>query len=726
VSGGGISCSGSSGVTIFTDGSSPGVSYQLFDGGGAPFGSPIGGSGFPLTFGPYTTEGDYTLVGTNTLTGCSATMPGGATISDSMSPGSYTVTGGGPYCIGSAAPHVGLNPTDPGISYQLYKSGVAVGSAIIGSGSSIDFGVISTAGMYSVIAIDPASACTSEMADSVLVTPNPVPAIFSLGAGGGYCRGTSGLPVTLSGSVAGISYQLYDGGVAHGTPMIGTGSSLNFGFDTSGTYTIKATNTTTGCTSTMTGSTIISSTLLAPSVNISIAPGGVICNGETIGFAALPVNGGATPAYTWLVNGAVAGTGSTHVYVPSNGDIVSVLMASSLPCATPDSAIISDTLSVDIPHITASSTSACGGFVSLSGNGGSTYVWSPASGLSCPTCDTITVNPNSTVIYTLTGTDIYGCVGTMTITANGNRIAGHISGLSTFGSIRVWLIQFNPADSSLITLDSTMNCLDDGAPYYEFDNYPAGSYLVRAEVLGGVPGSSGYIPTYGMSSTHWEGSSAIIHGSSTDTMHITMLYGIIYPGPGSIGGSIVSGAGRATSLIPAEGMLVYLQDAVSGNVLTYTYTNSAGQYSFSGLAYGSYIVYPEQYDYYTIPAYVITLTSVNSTVPDVFFRQHTSYRIITPYLIPQAVAPLSTENGLTIYPNPTSGNLNVQWTNQLTGSADVIITDVVGRDVYKSVIDINAASGETQLGLTGLKDGIYIINIKSPNLNYSGKLIIQQ
>ncbi len=52
----------------------------------------------------------------------------------------------------------------------------------------------------------------------------------------------------------------------------------------------------------------------------------------------------------------------------------------------------------------------------LNATGGVTYVWTPATGLSCTTCANPTANPTSTTTYTVTVTDASGCTGTDVIT----------------------------------------------------------------------------------------------------------------------------------------------------------------------------------------------------------------------------------------------------------------------------------------------------------------------
>ena len=73
------------------------------------------------------------------------------------------------------------------------------------------------------------------------------------------------------------------------------------------------------------------------------------------------------------------------------------------------------------PNITlTSSTSICAGSsVQLTAGGGTTYSWSPSTGLNTTTGSVVTASPTSTTTYTVTGTT-NGCSGTKTVTVTVN------------------------------------------------------------------------------------------------------------------------------------------------------------------------------------------------------------------------------------------------------------------------------------------------------------------
>ena len=136
------------------------------------------------------------------------------------------------------------------------------------------------------------------------VTVNSLPALYTV-------TGSTGVAIGLSGSQTGVSYQLILGNTNTGSPVAGTGSALSFGIHTAtGTYTIVATNTTTLCSSTMTGSAVVTS----GTSTYTVIGGGNYCAGGT----GLPVglsgsNRGAL--YQLKLNGqnlgnTITGTGS--------------------------------------------------------------------------------------------------------------------------------------------------------------------------------------------------------------------------------------------------------------------------------------------------------------------------------------------------------------------------------------------------------------------------------
>jgi hypothetical protein len=312
VTGGGNYCLMGAGQHVGVLFSSTGISYQLYR-GGTPVGSPVAGVGGPLDFGLQTGTGVYTVIGTNTITGCSNSMTGSVTIATIPLPTPYTVTGGGAYCAGGAGSHVGLSASNAGIDYQLYNGALPTGGTVHGTGGALDFGNQPVAGAYTVIATNAGTGCTNNMTGTVNVSVVPLPNAYTVTGGGNYCSGGAGTHVGLSMSDIGINYQLLRGGAALGMPVTGSGSAIDFGIEfTPGTYTVAATNATAGCTTTMSGSAII--TILPLPIPYTVTGGGSYCAsgaGQHIYLSGSDIN----ISYQLMTGGlpagiAMAGTGA--------------------------------------------------------------------------------------------------------------------------------------------------------------------------------------------------------------------------------------------------------------------------------------------------------------------------------------------------------------------------------------------------------------------------------
>ena len=249
--------SGSSDVCV-------GSSTALSDAGGGAWSSSntfiatVSGAGIVSGIAAGTSAITYTLP----VTGCIISQP----MAVNATPSVFSVTGGGGYCAGTSGTHIGLSGSTTGVNYYLYNYPPSnLMATVSGSSSGLDFGLMTAVGSYSVQAIQTFSSgtqCSSNMSGSTTVTINALPTDypFTPGSTNAYCAGGTGVDIRLTGSDVGINYQLMLGGFPVGTAVHGTGSgTLDLGYHTvAGTYTVVATNTTTLCSITLSGSAVIS------------------------------------------------------------------------------------------------------------------------------------------------------------------------------------------------------------------------------------------------------------------------------------------------------------------------------------------------------------------------------------------------------------------------------------------------------------------------------------
>jgi len=255
-------CIGGTGVHVGVAGSATGISYQLYM-GTTPIGAYKIGNNKALDFGLKTTPGVYKVRATDATSGCAVDMSNTITVSMNPLPNPQSVGGGGAYCTGGTGTLVTLSPLGQlGVTYQLYLNGVALtdpAATVAGAGTLLDFGLRTATGTYTVVAKDDITACAGPMSGNAIVTALPLPAAYTVTGGGAYCQGGTGKSIGLSGSNAGVTYQLSNGSPV-GSPVIGTGKSLDFGAQTAGgSYSVVGTIDATGCSATM-----------LPSVNIVV------------------------------------------------------------------------------------------------------------------------------------------------------------------------------------------------------------------------------------------------------------------------------------------------------------------------------------------------------------------------------------------------------------------------------------------------------------------------
>ncbi len=195
-------------------------------------------------------------------------------------------------CAGGTATFSITATGDAPLSYQWQTNSVNLVNGGDFSGVTSNVLTVSPvsatdAGSYRCIVTNAAGSVTSSNAT---LTVNALPALYTVGGGGSYCSGGSGVTLTLSSSESGVTYYLQLGGSNTGATLPGTGSGLNFtGVTAAGTYGILASNTATSCTQLMSGTV---------TVTVNPRPTSVVSGSAVIN------NGGTT-----IIQAALTGTG---------------------------------------------------------------------------------------------------------------------------------------------------------------------------------------------------------------------------------------------------------------------------------------------------------------------------------------------------------------------------------------------------------------------------------
>ncbi len=228
-------------------------------------------------------------------------------------------------------------------------------------------------GVYTVTLISANSSGTSTpVSQTITINPNPAVSVTNATV----CSGNSASLIAT-----GATTYSWNTGV--------TTASVSVTPLTTTVYTVVG--TTNGCTNTKTLSVTVKNT---PTVAIASS---TICSGN---FASLIATGATT--YIW-------NTGATTASLSVNPTVTSVYTVTG----TTNGCSNTKTLSVTVkttPTVSATNTVICSGnFANLVATGATTYSWSTGA-----LSSSISVNPATTTVYTVTGTTL-GCIDTKTV-----------------------------------------------------------------------------------------------------------------------------------------------------------------------------------------------------------------------------------------------------------------------------------------------------------------------
>lgn len=305
----------------------------------------------------------------------------------------------------------------PGYTYT-WNPGALPGSPSVSPAASTNY----------TVTITDACGNTTTATKQVNVTPNNNPG-FTINPNP-VCVGQN---VAISGLGAGPAAS-YDWLIpSSSNPAVNNTQNVNVTYATAGTYNITLNYANGVCVFPLVQPITVNA-LSAPTINIAAVPAGAICAGTNVTFTANITNGGGAPIFQWQVNGSNVGTNS-NTYSSStlaNGDIVTCILTSSSPCASPTSvtsnSIVMTVNPVLLPTINIVAAPAgpiCAGtnvtFTANITNGGGVpaYQWQVNGvnvGANSNTYSSTTLNNGDIVTCILTSSD--PCASPASVTSN--------------------------------------------------------------------------------------------------------------------------------------------------------------------------------------------------------------------------------------------------------------------------------------------------------------------
>ena len=257
---------------------------------------------------------------------------------------------------------------------------------------------------------------------SAVLTVNPLPANGqSVTAADDYLCYNTSTSIVLGSSEIGVAYQLKSGATNIGSPVSGTGASINLptgNLTSTTTFSVEATNSTTGCQSTLTNTATVNVNN-ALSVNANIDDN-LLCSGSSTGLTATPGGGSGTYTYSWIpTTGLDNATIANPTFTSSSSGPITFTVEVTDANVNYNTCTVTDQVSVTVnenPIVFAGNdvticenTSIQIGNLASGGTGPYSYSWIPSSSLDNAATAQPFASPLTDTNYTINVLDANGC-----------------------------------------------------------------------------------------------------------------------------------------------------------------------------------------------------------------------------------------------------------------------------------------------------------------------------
>jgi len=243
--------------------------------------------------------------------------------------------------------------------------------------------------------------------------------------------------------------------------------------------------------------------------------------------------------------------------------------------------------------------------------------------------------------------------------------------------------------------------------YYSFPNLLPGDYIVKIALTSGSANAKNYIPAYYLHELYWQQSQllSLTNANVFDfNVELTRSNDSL-SGTGKISGRVgyytqISGV---YNLFPSE---VLLLDSLK-HPITYTLSDASGNFSFSGLPFGSYLLFVESTGKFS--KFTPVRISAQNPETDSIIVEIYDHSVTGIGEIPQGIA----VGGLP-FPNPTEGKVNISFT--VDRRADVItsVTSLQSVTLLRNTANLGPGSHTLTNDLSGFPPGIYILIVSTP------------
>jgi len=330
-------------------------------------------------------------------------------------------------CDNSNTTAVQFTGTVPGTTYNWTNNNPSIGLAASGTGNIPSFTASSNSNSTNTasITVTPViNGCTG-IPKIFVINVDPKPAIVQP-ADQVVCNGNYTSAINFTGPVSGTVYSWTNTAPSIGLAASGTGNIPAFqaysGFAVANaTITVKADFN--GCPAPPKTFVIT----INPAPNVIQPVNQAICNGATIN--AIQFSGNmANAQYQWTntnsaIGLAASGTGNISSFIAQNTTAVPITATITVTpqngnCpGTPKTFIITINPTPAV-NATSNATLCLGNTAQLNATGAAQYTWAPANYLSCSGCPSPVAKPMDSIVYTVRGTNSFGCYAYDTVSLN--------------------------------------------------------------------------------------------------------------------------------------------------------------------------------------------------------------------------------------------------------------------------------------------------------------------
>lgn len=327
---------------------------------------------------------------------------------------------------------------------------------------------------------------------------------------------------------------------------------------------------------------------------------------------------------------------------------------------------------------------------------------------------THTYSVPGTYNVTLVSSDTVGCtaISDQIIVINGggfNQIYGQVYG-GNYPILQGYVLLFsddvNPAQTSYFAVTSI-----DSMGFYVFSQVPYGDYYILAVPIN----LNGYLPTYYGNEIDWANATLITLPQASNPYHISLIpaTGSQGNGPGTIHGT-VNGSPAFRDVINNMKILLFDENQ---NPITYSGVEG-NSFSFSNLGFNTFYINPQ------LPGYQSEMKQIalNEENPNalVSITIEGTHVVLD---VQENVTQLSIHG---IYPNPSEHTVRISLYSSDSQMGILRIFDTTGKPVYENMQILHQGENEIMMDVSGLSNGVYLIQLTTANGQISSQKFLKR